>query len=201
MMRRLITRWLQWPMIAVLCGLLWSAPAWADLQQQLNELADSLGVMTTTTTPGAFEGQTRGYLTGGGMSLRFPQASLDLASIHLPKVRAGCEAIDLYLGAFSYINTDQLIAKLKAIGSASLGYAFQLALEAISPQISGIIKHFENVTERINKRSRICVCRASFLMTFVQSGMPPRLPAHDQCMLSHDNSACSATISVPAQPR
>ena len=27
----------------------------------------------------------------------------------------------------------------------------------------------------------------------VQSGMPPRLPAHDQCMLSHDISACSAT--------
>ena len=42
-------------------------------------------------------------------------------------------------------------------------------------------------------RSRICVCQASFLMTFVQSGMPPRLPAHDQCMLSHDISACSAT--------
>ena len=35
--------------------------------------------------------------------------------------------------------------------------------------------------------------RASFLMTFVQSGMPPRLPAHDQRMLSHDISACSAT--------
>src|SRR5574339_179380 len=31
-------------------------------------------------------------------------------------------------------------------------------------------------------RSRICACRASFLMTFVQSGMPPRLPAHDQCI-------------------
>ena len=31
--------------------------------------------------------------------------------------------------------------------------------------------------------------RASFLMTFVQSGMPPRLPAHDLCMLSHDISA------------
>ena len=29
-------------------------------------------------------------------------------------------------------------------------------------------------------QSRICVCRASFLMTFVQSGRPPRLPAHDQ---------------------
>src|SRR5574337_200793 len=42
-------------------------------------------------------------------------------------------------------------------------------------------------------RSRICVCRASFLMTFVQSGMPPRLLAQDQCMLSQDISACSAT--------
>src|SRR5574340_1334290 len=31
-------------------------------------------------------------------------------------------------------------------------------------------------------RSRICVCLASFLMTFVQSGMPPRLLAHDRCM-------------------
>ena len=38
-------------------------------------------------------------------------------------------------------------------------------------------------------RSRIFVYRASFLMTFVQSGMPHRLPAHDQCMLSHDISA------------
>ena len=28
-------------------------------------------------------------------------------------------------------------------------------------------------------------------MTFVQSGMPPRLSAHDQCMLSHDISAVS----------
>ena len=37
--------------------------------------------------------------------------------------------------------------------------------------------------------SHICVCRASFLMTLVQSGMPPLLPAHDQCMLSHDISA------------
>ena len=45
----------------------------------------------------------------------------------------------------------------------------------------------------LEARSRICVCRASFLMTFVQSGMPPRLPGHDQCMFSHDISAFSVT--------
>ncbi len=88
-MRKAMTRWLRWPVIGMFWGLAWSAPAWADLQQQLNELANSLGVMTTTTTPGAFEGQTRGYLTGGGMSLRFPQASLDLASIITQIVGSG----------------------------------------------------------------------------------------------------------------
>src|SRR5574337_812712 len=50
-------------------------------------------------------------------------------------------------------------------------------------------------------RSRICVCQTSFLMTFVQSGMPPQLPAHDQCMLSHDISACSATSALTARAR
>ncbi len=145
----------------------------ADLQQQLDDLVNSLGVMSTTTAPGAYEGQTRGYLTGGGMSLRFPQAQLDLVSVNLPKVRAGCEGIDLYLGAFSYINTDQLITKLKAIGSASLGYAFQLALEAISPQISGVIKHFENVTERINNLN-LSSCQAARALVDA-TGLPEKI--------------------------
>ena len=42
-------------------------------------------------------------------------------------------------------------------------------------------------------REKKTYLETSFLMTFVQSGMPPRLSAHDQCMLSHDISACSAT--------
>lgn len=199
MKRQAMTRWLQWPMIGVLGGLLWSAPAWADLQQQLNDLADSLGVMTATTAPGAYEGQTRGYLTGGGMSLRFPQASLDLASVSLPKVRAGCEGIDLYLGAFSYINTDQLIAKLKAIGSASLGYAFQLALEAISPQISGIIKHFENVTERINNLN-LSSCQAARALVDA-TGLPEKIRSSQigRCTGSRTASGASPDYSAARQ--
>ena len=48
----------------------------------------------------------------------------------------------------------------------------------------------------IKKDKRKCIKKMKerkMLMTFVQSGMPPRLPAQDQCMLSHDISACSAT--------
>src|SRR5574341_390945 len=50
-------------------------------------------------------------------------------------------------------------------------------------------------------RSRICVCRASFLMTFVQSDMPPRLRAHDQCMLSHCCPALRTGTSPGRPPR
>lgn len=191
--------WSRRLVIGLLWALLWSTPAWADLQQQLNELANSLGVMTTTTTPGAFEGQTRGYLTGGGMSLRFPQASLDLTSINLPKVRAGCEGIDLYLGAFSYINADQLIAKLRAIGSASLGYAFQLALEAISPQISGIIKHFENVTERINNLN-LSSCQAARALVDA-TGLPEKIRSSQigRCTGSRTASGASPDYSAARQ--
>jgi len=148
--------------------------------------------MSATTPPGTYEGQTRGYLTGGGMSLRFPQNRLDLVSVSLPKIRAGCEGIDFFLGAFSYINADQLIAKLKAIGSASLGYAFQLALEAISPQISGIIKHFENVTERINNLN-LSSCQAARALVDA-TGLPEMIRSSQvsRCTSSRSVSGASA---------
>ncbi len=179
--------------------LLRNSPAQADLQQQLDDLVNSLGVMSTTTAPGAYEGQTRGYLTGGGMSLRFPQAPLDLVSVNLPKVRAGCEGIDLYLGAFSYINTDQLIAKLKAIGSASLGYAFQLALEAISPQISGVIKHFENVTERVNNLN-LSSCQAARALVDA-TGLPEKIRSSqvNRCTGARSSSGASTDWTAARQ--
>ncbi len=143
--------------------------------------------MSATTAPGIYEGQTRGYLTGGGMSLRFPQNQLNLVSINLPKVRAGCQGIDFFLGSFSYVNAEQLIAKLKAIGAASLGYAFQLALEAISPQISGIIKHFENVTERINNLN-LSSCQAAKALVDA-TGLPDMIR-------SSQVSRCTSSRSV-----
>ena len=172
--------------------MLWSPSAYAGLQQQLDDLVNSLGVMSATTAPGTYEGQTRGYVTGGSMSLRFPQNNLNLVSINLPKVRAGCQGIDFFLGSFSYINADQLIAKLKAIGMASLGYAFQLALEAISPQISGIIKHLEDVTERINNMN-LSSCQAAKALVDA-TGLPDMIRSSQvsRCTSSRSVSGASA---------
>jgi conjugative transfer pilus assembly protein TraH len=52
----------------------------------------------TYSSPGSFEDQTRGYLTAGGMSGRVDVHNDYLMSVTLPKVRAGCGGIDMFLG-------------------------------------------------------------------------------------------------------
>ncbi|MFQ5779184.1 MAG: conjugal transfer protein TraH [Nitrospiria bacterium] len=189
--------------IGILWGILlilsWSQPAEAGLQAQLDEMVDSLGVMSTTSAPGVYEGQTRGYLTGGGLSMRLPQTNLNLGSVGLPKVRAGCEGIDIYLGAFSYINADQLIAKLKAIGSASLGYAFMIALEAISPQIAGSIKHWENVTNRI-LNSNLSACQAARALVDA-TGLPEKIRSSQisRCTGARTSAGASTDFNAARQ--
>lgn len=68
----------------------------------------------------------------------------------LPHVDAGCGGIDLYTGAFSYINSDELINTMKSIASSSSGYAFFLALETVSPQISNNIKYLQEMAMKAN---------------------------------------------------
>jgi conjugative transfer pilus assembly protein TraH len=67
-----------------------------------------------------------------------------------PGIRAGCGGIDIYTGSFSYANTDQYLALLKAIPANALGFAFQLALATVSPQISSKIDQIQSVLEKIN---------------------------------------------------
>ena len=63
----------------------------------------------TYTSPGSFEDQTRGYLTAGGMSGRVDVHNDYLMSLSLPKVKAGCGGIDMFLGGMSFLDPDYLV--------------------------------------------------------------------------------------------
>jgi conjugative transfer pilus assembly protein TraH len=169
----------------------------AGLQEELDRLADSLGAMSTTSAPGVYEGQTRGYITGGSLSLRFPQDNLNFASIRLPKVRAGCEGIDFDLGAFSYINRDQLVNKLRLIGSSSLGYAAMIGLESVSPQIAGTIKYWES---ELNKRlnSNITTCQAARALVDGGLGLVERVRSSQINRCSGARTAAGASSDYDA---
>jgi conjugative transfer pilus assembly protein TraH len=112
---------------------------------------DDAGVRANVTGPTAFEGQSAGYYSGGNVWTRFPQKSIQPFNLQLPSARAGCGGIDLFAGSFSFINTAELVAMLKATANNAIGFAFQLAIDAISPQISGVIKDMSQKMQQINQ--------------------------------------------------
>ncbi|MBX9777781.1 MAG: conjugal transfer protein TraH [Xanthobacteraceae bacterium] len=127
------------------------APASADVGQDMQTYFDDAGIRANITGPTAFQGQSAGYYSGGNVWTRFPQKSIQPFSLQLPHARAGCGGIDLFAGSFSFINTAELVAMLKATANNAIGFAFQLAIEAISPQISGVIKDMSQKLQQINQ--------------------------------------------------
>jgi len=65
---------------------------------------------------------------------------LKLVNIETPRFSAGCGGIDFYAGGFSAIDSEQFIRHLRAIGQNASSLAFMLAIQIVSPQLSGIMK-------------------------------------------------------------
>lgn len=123
---------------------------WADLQEELGRFFDALDSSANISASDIYQGQKAGYVTGGGATIKNRSIQLNPSTINLPKFDAGCGGIDIYTGGFSFINSEQLIDTLKSIGSSSIGYAFMLSLETISPQVANNIKQLQTWANAIN---------------------------------------------------
>ncbi len=108
------------------------------------------GTSSNTTDAGGYQLQGAGYYTGGSFTARSKVINVNPISITPPGIRAGCGGIDVYTGAFSHINTDQFVALLKAIPSKAVGFAFQLALATMSPEIKTTMDQLQSIIDRIN---------------------------------------------------
>ena len=111
---------------------------------------DSGGSYSNGTDAQGYQIQGAGYYTGGGFRGRANVIDVHPLTITPPGIRAGCGGIDIYTGSFSYANTDQYLALLKAIPANALGFAFNLALETISPAIKGTVDQIQSVLDKIN---------------------------------------------------
>ncbi|MCP4339036.1 MAG: hypothetical protein GY799_09170, partial [Desulfobulbaceae bacterium] len=69
----------------------------------------------TTTSPNHFSGQQRGYYSGGSFNARWPNTSTYPVTVEMPRVKSGCGGIDVFMGGFSFMNTDYLVDKLQGI--------------------------------------------------------------------------------------
>ncbi len=108
------------------------------------------GTSSNASEASGYKLQGAGHYTGGSFVARSKIVNVNPVSITPPGIRAGCGGIDIYTGAFSHINTDQFVALMKAIPSNAIGFAFQLALETISPSIKGTMDQLQAIVDKIN---------------------------------------------------
>ncbi|MBV5326401.1 MAG: conjugal transfer protein TraH [Chlorobium sp.] len=106
---------------------------------------------SNTTNSGYFQGQQRGYYSAGSFSGRWKSTADYPVTLEMPKVKSGCGGIDVFMGGFSFMDSDYLVDKLQAILSNAAGVAFDLGLKTLCEQCSNTIKNFEALSDALNQ--------------------------------------------------
>ncbi|CAM4390678.1 MAG: hypothetical protein LEGION0398_MBIBDBAK_00166 [Legionellaceae bacterium] len=147
-------------LISFLIGLFVCSPAFSDVNSDLNNYFNNLGLDANVTSPQAYQGQQAGYYTGGSLFARSSVRDIQMANIQLPSYSAGCGGIDLFSGGFSFVNTDALIDMMKNVLNNSTGYAFNLAMESATPEIANTMKYIMDMANKVNQ-ANINSCETS----------------------------------------
>jgi len=132
----------------------------ADVNSDLNGFFGSLGYSGNVTQAQAWQGQAAGYFTGGSVYLRNPVKNVQLISMQLPSLNAGCGGIDSYLGAFSMISGEEIQRFVKQIMSNAAGYAFDLALQTMVPELKQAKDFLQKLASDVNSMN-MSSCQAA----------------------------------------
>ncbi|MBV7681519.1 conjugal transfer pilus assembly protein TraH [Escherichia coli] len=139
------------PLLVLCAALLTFTPAAsADVNSDMNQFFNKLGFACNTTQPGVWQRQAAGYAYGGSLYARTQVKNIQLISMTLADINAGCGGIDAYLGSFSFINGDQLQRFVKQIMSNAAGYFLDLALQTTVPEIKTAKDFLQKMASDIN---------------------------------------------------
>lgn len=122
----------------------------ADVGGSMQGFWKDMGGVVNVNKGGAYEGQTAGYYSLGSVYARTPVKSVNPISIQLPSASGSCSDINMFNGAMSFINSEQLVGALKAVANNAKGFAFQLALETVSPVIAEKVEELQGWAQKIN---------------------------------------------------
>ncbi|EKB5322652.1 conjugal transfer protein TraH [Salmonella enterica] len=167
------------PNLPVLCCavmLALSPQSFADVNNDMNQFFNKLGFASNTTQPAVWQGQAAGYATGGSLYARTQVKNIQLVSMTLPDINAGCGGIDAYLGSFSFINGEQLQRFVKQIMSNAAGYFFDLALQTTVPEIKTAKDFLQKMASDINSMN-LSSCQAA---QGIVGGLFPRTQVSQQ---------------------
>lgn len=130
--------------VLLLVALATSRPAQA--QDWVNDWFDQ----STSGAPSSLNTQERGYYNGGSFSGRWRMTNDYLVTVQPPRMNAGCGGIDLFGGAFSYLDTEYLVEKFQRIIQAAPAFAFELAMQEYCKPCSSAMQTMEQITDYLN---------------------------------------------------
>ncbi len=104
----------------------------------------------TVTQPSYFEGQKRGYISGGALQMRLKNTNDNLFTVEPPRVKAGCGGIDIFGGGISFLNEDYLVDKFQNIIQVAPAVAFQMAMGTLCKQCQTIMNNLEDISNGLN---------------------------------------------------
>ena len=108
------------------------------------------GMFSATSAP-TLANTGNGYTLSAGYSeIRTPLSGVNILSFSPPDISAGCGGINLYMGSFHFINGQQFLALLRTIGQQALGYAFQLAIDAMCHQCGALLASIQKAITAMN---------------------------------------------------
>ncbi|HDY7776771.1 TPA: conjugal transfer protein TraH [Vibrio vulnificus] len=137
--------------VALLAAMHLTTASTASYGGVADDMDKFFGGAVNYTSPGVSKGQMGGMYNGGSLSFRTPSNSMNPISVSLPSFSGGCNGIDAFMGAFSHISSEQLVALGKAIASNAASFAFDLAVATLSPAIHNQYEKLRELANMVNQ--------------------------------------------------
>ena len=125
-------------------------PKKANLNQKIGEFFDKYNTVPNTSSPELINSQLGVHFLGGGGEVRTGVYDVNPIHVSLPTFTAGCGGIDYNLGGINIASKEEMKAALKSIATNSVGYAFMLGMETISPVVSSTAKQIQTWANQLN---------------------------------------------------
>jgi len=125
--------------------------SFADVNGDLSNFFDGLGMVSNTTAPHAYQGQQAGYYSGGSLYARSTVRNVQLIQVDLPSFRSGCGGIDVFAGGFSFVNNNEIVNMMRNIMNNAKGYAFKLTLAEVTPLIKNVLSDIQDIANKANQ--------------------------------------------------
>lgn len=125
-------------------------PANANLSNAIDNIATSMGGMSTKVNPQTFRTSTMSGFHSGSLDMRFPVKAISLVSVEKAKVSVGCNGVSMTFGGMAFISGDEIIEYLKAIAKGVPALIYGMTLKAIAAPLEASLNKLYATMERLS---------------------------------------------------